>query len=43
MRVAGDARWCRDTPGEVLRHRGRVQRDGDGAVGAQSGGSLQLL
>ena len=39
----GDARWGGYTPGEVLRDGGRVQRDGDGAVGAQPGGPLQLL
>ena len=40
---AGDAGWGWDTPGEVLRHGGRVQRHGDGAAGAQPGGPLQLL
>jgi hypothetical protein len=39
----GDAGWGGDTPGEVLRHGGRVQRHGDGAAGAQPGGPLQLL
>ncbi len=40
---AGDAGRGGDTPGEVLRHGGRVQRHGDGAAGAQPGGPLQLL
>ncbi len=36
----GDAGWGGDTPGEVLRHGGRVQRHGDGAAGSQPGGPL---
>ena len=39
----GDAGWGGNTPGEVLRDGGWVQRDGDGAAGPQPGGPLQLL
>lgn len=32
-----------DTPSEVVRLGGRLQRDGDGAAGSLAGGPVQLL
>ena len=41
--AAGDARRCRNTHGEVLRHWRWLQCNGHGASRAKPGGSLQLL
>ena len=41
--ISGDAGGSRDSLGEVLWDRRGVQRDGDGAAWAKSGGPVQLL
>ncbi len=38
-----NARWSRDSVDQMVRVRGRLQRDGHGAVGALVGGPVQLL
>ena len=41
--ILGDAGRGGYPGGEMLRHGGGIQRDGDGAAGAQPGGPFQFL